>query len=613
MIDIQNITLQIGGKDLLEDASLFIADGQKIGIVGANGCGKSTLFKAILNQIEVKGEILVSSYDKIAYVEQEICETSLTVLDYVFKKDKSLFKAKTDYENAPDAQKPLLYDELMRLGFATAEARIAEILKGLGFSKTDLARPVKEFSGGWQMRLNLAGALFQPSTILLLDEPTNHLDLESVIWLLGYLKKYKGTLLLISHDKNILNEICTAIAVFGHKKIVLYTGNYNTYLKTKSLQDKVLTRQAEKEKEKREHLMRFVNRFRYKASKAKQAQSRLKMLEKMQQTPEVMVEKDEIFNFLEPIKADSPFFRCENITLGYADTTVLRRVELNIYETDRIALLGQNGNGKSTLAKFLSGVLQEKEGSVFRSDKLSIGYFSQHQEEELPLDETPVSYFKRLMQGKNETFVRSYLAGFGLKGDKALTEIQKLSGGEKTRLLFAKIALARPNLLILDEPTNHLDIMGRRALSAALNEYQGSVVLITHDFNLIEEVADTLLLVANGSCKMFEGDINDYKTLLLKEGEEIKKQTPKPTLKQKSEYHLSKQNNQLKRKIKAELLLIEKEVSLLGEKKATLEKKYETPLQAEEILKIGEELKKIEKELDLLEEKWFSLYEEMTK
>ena len=608
MIDIQNVTLQIADKELLDNASLFVPDGQKIGIVGSNGCGKSTLFKAILSQIEVTGDILISSYDRLVYVEQEIEDTEQTVFDYVLHKDRYLTKTQQEYENAPDDKKPLFYDELERLGVSTAPARIATVLKGLGFSEADFNKKVGAFSGGWQMRLNLAGALFQPSTILLLDEPTNHLDLESVLWLTDYLKKYKGTLLLISHDKNILNEICSGIGVFQNKKIVFYTGNYETYLKTKALQDKVLIRQAEKEREKREHLMRFINRFRYKASKAKQAQSRIKMLEKMNETPEVYLEAEERFAFLEPKEAETPFLKCENVVLGYGEKRVLNRLTLNIYEEERIALLGRNGNGKSTLAKFLAGVLPQMEGAVFRSQKLVIGYFSQHQEDELPLEETPVLYFKTLMNEPNETAVRSYLATFGLKGDKALTEIKKLSGGEKTRLLFAKIALARPNLLILDEPTNHLDILGREALASALNTYQGSVVLITHDFNLIEAVADTLLLVDKGRCEAYTGDMTDYKNYLLAERE---KETELPHKKLKEETVSIRQNSALKRKLKAELLEIEREMARLNADKTALEKRYQSPLTPEEILSVSEKVKKIEKELDVLEEKWFPLYEKI--
>ena len=609
MIELKNLTVQMGHKDLLSDVSLFISDKQKVGIVGPNGCGKSTLFKVLTGALEGMGDVMIPSGKRIAFVEQTIEDTSLTVLDYVLQKDRYLTKAKEEYNKALDEDKPELYEKIKQLGGETAIARIAEILAGLGFKNDDLNRKVADFSGGWQMRLNLAGALFQPSNILLLDEPTNHLDLESVIWLQAHLKKYSGTLLLISHDKSILNEICSSIVVFQNQKLILYSGNYDAYLTTKSLQDKVLMRQAEKEKEKREHLESFINRFRYKASKAKQAQSRIKILEKMTETPAVYPDKEERFSFLEPIKALPPLISGEDISLGYDEKIVLRKLSFSISDTARIALLGQNGNGKSTFAKFLAGVLALKSGQVHASSKLKVGYFAQHQEEELPLEETPVSYFSSLMDGKNETEVRSHLASFGLTGEKALTKIRLLSGGEKARLLFAKISLEQPNLLILDEPTNHLDIKGREALAVALNDYQGAVVLITHDFSLIEQVADELWLVNNANCKPFEGDLLDYQKILLEK--QVDKAKQKELQKEKELKLKQKQQGAEKRKLKALILEVEREIKKLTLEKEGLEKRFETVLTNEEIIDISQKIKEIQKEIDKMEEKWFSLSEQM--
>lgn len=613
MIKLEDVTIQIGFKELLKNASVFIQEGQKVGIIGPNGCGKSTLFRVLTNQLEAVGDVEISSYDRLAYVEQEIENPNLRVMDYVLQKDKYLLKAKEVYLKASDTDKAEAYEELKRLGAETAVAKISIVLKGLGFKEDDFSRPVSSFSGGWQMRLNLAGALFQPSTVLLLDEPTNHLDLESVIWLQNYLKKYKGTLLLISHDKHILNEVCDKIVVFQDKKLLLYTGNYDTYLTTKEIQTKVLIRQAEKDAEKKEHLLKFINRFRYKASKAKQAQSRIKMLEKMAETPTIYLDKEERFSFLEPHKAQPPLISVEDVSLGYEDKLVLKNVNFSIAENERIAFLGQNGNGKSTLAKFLAGVLSEQKGYVHRSDKLKIGYFSQHQEEELPVNETPVSYFETLMVGEKEAGIRSYLASFGLIGDKALTKIKQLSGGEKTRLLFAKIALLKPNLIILDEPTNHLDINGRSALASALNDYQGSIILITHDFQLIQEVAETLWLVNNQRCLPFEGDLEDYKTFLLTE--QIDKKQEKQLLKEKEEKQArkieQKVNQAEKRRLKAEVLDIERKMTKLNAEKETLQKQFENQLTGEEILKITKLIQELEKNIDLLEEKWFSLSEKL--
>ena len=613
MIKLEDVTIQIGFKELLTNASCMIADGQKVGIIGANGCGKSTFFKVLTNQLEATGDVEISSSDRLAYVEQEIENPQLSILEYVLKKDKYLLKAKEVYETAQDIDKPEAYEELKRLGYETAIGQISLVLKGLGFKEEDFTRSVSSFSGGWQMRLNLAGALFQPSTILLLDEPTNHLDLESVIWLQSYLKKYKGTLLLISHDKHILNEVCDRIIVFQDKKLHQYSGNYDTYLKTKEIQTKVAMRQAEKDEEKREHLLKFINRFRYKASKAKQAQSRIKMLEKMAETPTLVLDKEERFTFLEPLKAQPPLVSAEGIALGYTDHTVLRNVNFSIAENERIALLGQNGNGKSTLAKFLAGVLPPQSGKVHTCDKLKIGYFSQHQEEELPINETPLKFFETLMLGEKEAVIRSHLASFGLVGDKALTEIKKLSGGEKTRLLFAKIALLKPNLLILDEPTNHLDIKGRSALASALNDYQGSIVLITHDFQLIQEVADTLWLISNAKCTPFEGDLEEYKEYLTVQ--QIDKKAEKQQMKEKLEKQAQKTEQKLqqaeKRRIKADVLALERKIKELNETKEELQKKFELPLTGDEILEISKSISNIEKEIDLSEEKWFSLSEKL--
>ncbi len=611
MIKLEDVTVQIGFQELLSHVQLFVPDGAKVGIVGSNGCGKSTLFKVLTGKMEAIGDVEISSFDRLAYVEQEIENPYLSVKEYVLQKDKYLLKAKQVYENASDTEKAEAYEEVKRLGAETVDARISSVLKGLGFKEEDFVKPVSDFSGGWQMRLNLAGALFQPSTVLLLDEPTNHLDLESVIWLQNHLKKYKGTLLLISHDKHILNEVCDKIVVFQNKKLISYTGNYDTYLNTQAMQNKVLARQIQKDAEKREHLMAFVNRFRYKASKAKQAQSRLKMLEKMQELPSLMIDKEECFSFLDTEDAVPPLISAEGVQLGYDEKVVLRNVDFSLSENERIALLGQNGNGKSTLAKFMVGVLKAQKGNVHYWDKLKIGYFSQHQEEELPLNETPVSYFESLMKGENQTVIRSHLASFGITGEKALTPIQRLSGGEKSRLLFAKMSLKKPNLLILDEPTNHLDIKGRSALAMALNEYKGSIILITHDFQLIQEVAETLWLVKDGKCKPFEGDLEEYKQLLLTPF--VDKKQEKALLKEKQEKQAQKEAKKLlnanKRKIKADILALERALAQLNKEKEEFEKKFESPLTPDEILEVTKKITSIQKEIDVLEEKWFSLSE----
>lgn len=518
MIKIDDITLMIAGKELLTGASCQISDGKKVGVIGDNGCGKSTLFKAILGQIPpFLGEIQIPKDAVIATVEQEIADTGVPILQFVLNKDRALKYYREKLQTATDAELVEIHEHLRRLGSDSAESRVAAILHGLGFAQEDFSRPIHDFSGGWRMRLTLAGALFQNSDILLLDEPSNHLDWEAVIWLENYLKKYRGTLLLISHDKEFLDNNCEEILNFENKKLVLYHGNYHTFQKNFALKNENLKKQIQKDNEKRAHLQSYIDRFRYKASKAKQAQSRIKMLEKMGQNPELLPESKDVFNFPKAEELAPPYIRLENVSVGYGDAPVLTKLNLMIADNERIALLGRNGNGKSTLAKLLAGELKPMSGTLFKSAKLKVGFFNQHQNESLPADETPVSFMSALMPEQTEAQIRSYLAQFGLEAEKAITMIDKLSGGEKVRLVLGKICLAKPHLLLLDEPTNHLDLKGREALIEALNQYNGSVILITHDFHILQCVCDTLWIVQNKTCKKFDGDLEDYRKILLDE------------------------------------------------------------------------------------------------
>ncbi len=438
MIDIQDITIRISGKVLLDKASAHISDNQKVGLVGANGCGKSTLFRALLGGLETEtGSISLPERAKVASVAQEITDTTVPVLDYVLSQDKERASLLSRLDNASVAEQAEIHERLMAIGSASAPARASAILYGLGFSNADLSRPISEFSGGWRMRLSLAAALFQPSDILLLDEPTNHLDLETSIWLENHLRRYPKTLLLISHDRSILNSVCDHIIHFDHQKLVTYSGNYDTFSRTRAAQKELLEKQYKKQEQKRRHMEAFVERFRYKATKAKQAQSRLKLLAKL---PSITLIEDNAatrFNFPEPQELPPPLLTVEDVSVGYGDNIVLKKLNFSIVNNDRIALLGANGNGKSTLAKLLSGRLLPLSGSLRASSKLNIGYFAQHQAEELPMEQTPLEYMSGLMPAASETAVRSHLAGFGLEQEKALTPIANLSGGEKARLLFA--------------------------------------------------------------------------------------------------------------------------------------------------------------------------------
>ena len=609
MIDIQDITIRISGKVLLDKASAHISDNQKVGLVGANGCGKSTLFRALLGGLETEtGSISLPERAKVASVAQEITDTTVPVLDYVLSQDKERASLLSRLDNASVAEQAEIHERLMAIGSASAPARASAILYGLGFSNADLSRPISEFSGGWRMRLSLAAALFQPSDILLLDEPTNHLDLETSIWLENHLRRYPKTLLLISHDRSILNSVCDHIIHFDHQKLVTYSGNYDTFSRTRAAQKELLEKQYKKQEQKRRHMEAFVERFRYKASKAKQAQSRLKLLAKL---PNITLMEDNTstrFNFPEPQELPPPLLTVEDVSVGYGDNIVLKKLNFSIVNNDRIALLGANGNGKSTLAKLLSGRLLPLSGSLRASSKLNIGYFAQHQAEELPMEQTPLEYMSSLMPTASETAVRSHLAGFGLEQEKALTPIANLSGGEKARLLFAAMSRTSPQLLILDEPTNHLDMDARDALVEALNTYQGSVILITHDFNLIELVADDLWLVAKGRCLPFAGDLSDYKAYLLSSSDtqtaKAEKQEAERRQKLKDE---KKQRQTLDKERQAKLRQVEKSLAAAQSRQAELTALFAGELTVEAGISAQKELKALETTIDELENQWLEL------
>ncbi|MGN0904357.1 MAG: ABC-F family ATP-binding cassette domain-containing protein [Alphaproteobacteria bacterium] len=519
MLDINDITLRFGGRLLFNEASAHISDGQKVGLVGRNGCGKSTLFKIILGGLSPdSGDVRLTKGHRIATVAQEVPEGDLCLLDCVLQADTertALLQELETAENAGDGVRiGEIHERLSVIGANSAIARAGAILYGLGFSTEDQLRPVSSFSGGWRMRVALAATLFVPSDILLLDEPTNHLDLEASLWLENYLARYGGTLLIISHDRSILNRLCGRILHLENGKIQSYGGNYDAFEQTRTLQKEALEKQAARTEEQRRHLQDFVDRFRYKASKAKQAQSRIKMLERLPPAAAAVGEAGVRFNFPSPQELPPPLIKIEDGVAGYDGRPVLKRLNLRIDADDRIALIGANGNGKSTLAKILSDRLKLMDGKKQASNKLQVGYYAQHQTDELSRTLTACQQMQRVMPEANETQIRAHLGAFGLTQQKADTLIEKLSGGEKSRLLFALMSRNAPHVLILDEPTNHLDIDARGALIEALNDYKGAVILITHDPHLIELTADRLWLVADGTCRTYEGDMEDYRALL---------------------------------------------------------------------------------------------------
>lgn len=519
MIEIKNLSFHFGLRTLFEDANMLLPDGLKVGVVGLNGCGKSTLFKLITGELFPDGgKIEISRNTQIASVAQDIKDPSKKLLEFVLEADKEITRLNRELTR-PDItgeRMAEIYDRLDTLGAHAATARASAILSGLGFENADFERPLKEFSGGWQVRANLAATLYAPSNCLLLDEPTNHLDLETSTWLENYLAKTDKTVLLISHDRHILNRLCDKIVHVEQGQLKMYNGNYDTYERTREAEQEGARLAAAKHERVVAHLQSFVDRFRYKATKAKQAQSRIKMIEKMGDPPAVIKDPEVHFQFPSPARLTQALVTIEDGVAGYDDKPVLQHLTLRIEPDDRIALLGANGNGKSTLAKVLSHRLLLMSGRMTMAKKIKVAYFSQHQTEELDVEKTPYEQLSELMPNSTETQIRAQLGAFGLNKAKSDTVIGKLSGGEKSRLLLALITRDAPHLLILDEPTNHLDILSRQALLEALNAYEGAVVLITHDLHVIEMACDTLWLVKGGTCQIYRGDLEDYKASLLK-------------------------------------------------------------------------------------------------
>ena len=605
MIDISSLSYHIGKRSIFEDASAFIDKGHKVGLVGLNGCGKTTLFKLILGQLYPDGgQINISKDVCIASVEQNIRDINQTVLNHVLNSDKQM-KALYDElaKNPTGLRLAEIYDKLDTLGAHSAPARASAILGGLGFSEQDLNKPLKEFSGGWRMRAALAAALFMPSDCLLLDEPTNHLDLETSIWLEDCLEKLDKTLIIISHDRDILNKICDKIILVDECKLKTFNGNYDSYERQRHEQTEQIIKDAKRYEETRRHLQAFVDRFRAKATKAKQAQSRLKMLERLGDAPKIPLERNVRFHFPQAQILDSYLFTLENVSCGYEDKIVLKDINLSISQDDKIALLGANGNGKSTFAKLLSGQIPSQGGKMTYARKLKIAYFAQHQTELLDIEKTPYELAREKMLEAKEAQVYTHLASFGLEKSKADTVVEKLSGGEKSRLLLSLITIDNPHILILDEPTNHLDIVSRRALIEALNNYNGAVILVTHDFHIIESVCDRLLLVENHQISSYDGDMEDYKNYILrnwgKTSDKERAQGGAQAQKRRAAAQLRAQVAPLKKEMKT----LEKKLEVLTKQKDLLEKSliqnYDSQLSIE--------LAFLNKEISETENKWLDL------
>jgi len=602
MIKLENITVRIAGRTLIENLSLTLNEGHRYGLVGRNGTGKSTLFKILLKTLHAdEGNLEIPARARLGHVAQEAPAGPTTPLDAVMAADKERLDLMERLDSGSEPENVAdIYERLIAIDAFTAESRASEILSGLGFSQAMQNEPLSTFSGGWRMRVSLASLLFSQPDWMLLDEPTNHLDLESSMWLEDYLKSYPRSLLIISHDRHLLNNVCDRILYLHGEKIQAYGGNYDTFERTWAAQQESLKAQHVKQEAKRKHMMAFVNRFRAAASKAKQAQSRLKALERMESLPDMARDPEVRFDFPEPEKLSPPLIVLDDVTVGYDDgKPILKRLNQRIDEEDRIALLGANGNGKSTFAKLIAGRLVPQKGEIRRSGKLKVGYFAQHQVDEFNLEATAYEHIIHKAPTLSPTGVRTHLGRFGLSGQKADVKVKSLSGGEKARLNLSLICLDKPNILILDEPTNHLDMDSRQALMIALNDFKGAVILITHDWDLLSSTMDRLWLVANQKVEPFEGDLEDYRRLILK-GDETSSKTQKQQ--KTSGVDLKKVASQAQLKVESLTVSLQKVMEELDNPELYTH-------HSDSLTELVKEQHRLEKELALAEEDWLKAEE----
>jgi ATP-binding cassette subfamily F protein 3 len=515
LLTITALSIRIGGRLLLDQADLAVDPGRRIGLVGRNGAGKSTLLRAIAGELAPDGgDIRLAARARLGQVRQEAPSGPASLLETVLEGDTERLALLGEAERAEPMRLAEIHERLRAIGAEAAPARAAAILAGLGFDEAAQARPVSSYSGGWRMRVALATALFAAPDLLLLDEPTNHLDLEATLWLEAWLARFPGAVLVVSHDRGLLDRAVQAIAHLDHGKLSLTPGGFDEFVRIRTERAMHQARAAERVAAERAHIQSFIDRFRAKATKARQAQARIKALARLPVIEAMVEDTPTRFAFPEPPRIAPPIVALEGVAAGYGGTTVLRGVSLAVDTDDRIALLGANGNGKSTLAKLLAGRLEPTAGTVRRGPRLRVGYFAQHQAEELTEAETPIAHMALALPRALPAQVRAQLARFGLDADRAETPVGNLSGGEKARLLLALATREAPHLLILDEPTNHLDIDAREALVKALADFGGAVLLITHDPHLVALVADRLWLVADGTVRPFDGDLDDYRALL---------------------------------------------------------------------------------------------------
>lgn len=579
-----------GSKYLLENASASIFPGQKVGIIGRNGCGKSTLFAAIKGEIAPElGSLTVPRNFKISAVSQQTPSLDISALDYVKQGDKALTELLAQKEKAyaeNNGEKiALIEDKLGIAGVWTIDSRAKILLHGLGFAEDEMQKAVKEFSGGWRMRLNLAQALIYKSDVLLLDEPTNHLDLDTIIFLENYLKSFEGTILCISHDRDFLDTFCSHILHFESNHLVMYTGNYSDYERLRAERIKNEKANRRREEASLAHMQDFVERFRYKASKAKQAQSMLKAIDRLKLTAVTQEESPYHIKFADPERTVDIIADLKELDCGYSENDIiLKKVNLMLIAGDRIGLLGRNGQGKSTLIKTLCSVLKPVHGTVTLGKGIKIGYFAQHELDQLSGQMSALDHLRAIDHNAKEKDLRTFLGSFSFSGDKATQKVEDMSGGEQARLALAIVAYQKPNLLLLDEPTNHLDLDMREALSLALSTYKGALILVSHDRHLLEAIADKLWLIDDGNVSEFNGDLNDYQEFLNKKNREYKEKLNEKTQNQPKQ-------NLFSEKAKAQTYKTKEQKKLEAQKRQSLR-----PLKLE-IEKLEKQMEKIKKSL----------------
>ncbi len=627
-----------GSKYLLENASASIFPGQKVGIIGRNGCGKSTLFAAIKGEIAPElGALTVPRNFKISAVSQQTPSLDISALDYVKQGDKDLTELLTQKEKAyaeNNGEKiALIEDKLGIAGVWTIDSRAKILLHGLGFAEDEMQKAVKEFSGGWRMRLNLAQALIYKSDVLLLDEPTNHLDLDTIIFLENYLKSFEGTILCISHDRDFLDTFCSHILHFESNHLVMYTGNYSDYERLRAERIKNEKANRRREEASLAHMQDFVERFRYKASKAKQAQSMLKAIDRLKLTAVTQEESPYHIKFADPERTVDIIADLKELDCGYSENDIiLKKVNLMLIAGDRIGLLGRNGQGKSTLIKTLCSVIKPVHGTATLGKGIKIGYFAQHELDQLSGQMSALDHLRAIDHNAKEKDLRTFLGSFSFSGDKATQKVEDMSGGEQARLALAIVAYQKPNLLLLDEPTNHLDLDMREALSLALSTYKGALILVSHDRHLLEAIADKLWLIDDGNVSEFNGDLNDYQEFLNKKNREYKEKLnektqnqPKQNLfsekakaqtyKTKEQKKLEAQKRQSLRPLKLEIEKLEKQMEKIKKSLADIDttlsdlELYSKEPEKVEILSI--ERAKLSDELDKCEITWIEKQDEL--